>query len=58
MRSLMLKCDKCNRYTMCEKCPKCGAQTVTVHPARYSPDDRYARYRSPSAYEEQQPPVR
>ena len=34
-----------------EKCPRCGGKTVTVHPARYSPDDRYARYRSPLAYE-------
>lgn len=54
MRSLMLKCSECGTYTISEKCPKCGGGTVTVHPARYSPDDKYARYRSPAAYEEAQ----
>jgi H/ACA ribonucleoprotein complex subunit 3 len=52
LRSMMLKCVACGRYTLSDKCPRCGGQTVTVHPARYSPDDRYARYRSPLAYEE------
>jgi H/ACA ribonucleoprotein complex subunit 3 len=51
MRSLILKCSACGKYTMEEKCPACGEPTVTVHPARYSPDDKYARYRSPLAYE-------
>ena len=48
----MLKSGNCGRYTMDEKCRSCGGDTVTVHPARYSPDDRYARYRTPLAYEE------
>ncbi|MDG6945287.1 MAG: RNA-protein complex protein Nop10 [Nitrososphaerota archaeon] len=52
MRGLMLKCTQCGRYTLADSCPICGAKAVTVHPARYSPDDRYARYRSPLAYEE------
>jgi H/ACA ribonucleoprotein complex subunit 3 len=51
MKSLMLKCVSCGRYTLETECPSCGGTTVTVHPARYSPDDRYARYRSPLAYE-------
>jgi len=51
MKSLMAKCGECGRYTLAEKCPRCGGKTVTVHPARYSPDDRYARYRSPLAYQ-------
>ena len=50
MKSLMVKCVGCGTYTLSEKCPRCGAHTATVHPARYSPDDRYARYRSPMAY--------
>lgn len=50
MKGLMLKCADCGRYTMADKCPSCGGKTVTVHPARYSPDDKYARYRSPMAY--------
>ena len=27
------------------KCPKCGEDTKSVHPAKFSPDDRYLRYR-------------
>lgn len=52
MKGLMLKCSDCGRYTLSVKCPYCGGKTVTVHPARYSPDDKYARYRSPLAYAE------
>ena len=52
MKGLMLRCAACGRYTMADKCPSCGGRTVTVHPAKYSPDDRYARYRSPLAYED------
>jgi len=51
LKGLMLKCVQCGRYTLSEICPGCGGKASTVHPARYSPDDRYARYRSPRAYE-------
>jgi H/ACA ribonucleoprotein complex subunit 3 len=51
MKGLLLKCVKCHRYTLEERCPECGGPTVTTHPAKFSPDDRYARYRSPLAYE-------
>lgn len=47
---MMLKCPQGHGYTLKEKCPVCGEPTMTVHPARYSPDDKYARYRSPQAY--------
>jgi len=49
----MLRCVECGRYTLSEKCPSCGGSTVTVHPAKFSPDDRFARYRSPLAYKDQ-----
>jgi H/ACA ribonucleoprotein complex subunit 3 len=39
------RCRECGRYTFQEKCPTCGAATGTPHPARWSPEDRYARYR-------------
>lgn len=45
-----MKCPRCGRYTMSEACSQCKEKTITVHPARYSPDDRYARLRSPLAY--------
>ena len=51
MRNILLKCPKCHSYSMDAKCPKCGEGTVIAAPAKYSPDDKYARYRSPLAYQ-------
>ncbi|NDB88785.1 MAG: RNA-protein complex protein Nop10 [Nitrosopumilaceae archaeon] len=38
-------CLECKRYTLKEECPRCQAKTTTAHPAKFSPDDKYARYR-------------
>jgi len=38
----MRKCLKCKKYTLKEKCPICNEPTVLAHPAKFSPDDRYA----------------
>ena len=40
----MLKCTKCGRYTLSEE-HKCGGKAVNPTPAKYSPEDRYGRYR-------------
>ena len=40
----ILKCEKCGAYTMNEKC-KCGGKALTIVPAKFSPQDRYAEYR-------------
>jgi H/ACA ribonucleoprotein complex subunit 3 len=45
MKSLMRRCGACSRYSLVEKCPKCGAATVIPIPPRYSPEDRYSSYR-------------
>ncbi len=45
MRWLMRKCTKCSRYTLKTTCPACGASTGIPHPAKFSPDDKYADYR-------------
>ena len=50
VKNLLFRCPKCTNYTMQEKCPRDGTPTVMAAPARYSPDDKYARYRSPLAY--------
>ncbi len=50
MRFQMRKCPDCKRYTLKDECPKCGNKTVTVHPGKYSPDDKYARYRISDRY--------
>jgi len=43
---LLRKCEKCRRYTLDqEKCPHCGGNVRIPHPAKFSPEDRYAKYR-------------
>ncbi|MFT4283025.1 MAG: nucleolar RNA-binding Nop10p family protein [Candidatus Woesearchaeota archaeon] len=39
----ILKCESCNNYTLKESC--CSKKTVRVKPARFSPEDKYAKYR-------------
>jgi H/ACA ribonucleoprotein complex subunit 3 len=51
MKNLLFECPRCSRYTMEAKCPQDGEATVMAAPAKYSPDDKYARYRSPLAYQ-------
>ena len=43
--SLLHVCRACGAYTLHEPCPKCGGATRTPHPARFSPQDRWAKYR-------------
>ncbi|MDR0470331.1 MAG: RNA-protein complex protein Nop10 [Nitrososphaerota archaeon] len=40
------KCEKCNVYTLNKiKCTACGAEVKIPHPAKFSPDDKYLKYR-------------
>ena len=50
MRFLLRKFSKCFHYTLKEKCPKCSNETISVHPAKFSPDDKYMRYRLAERY--------
>lgn len=34
------KCDNCDQYTLEQKCPQCGFETRSAHPARFSPEDK------------------
>ncbi len=45
MHTLIRKCPQCGTYTLREICPKCGAKTLEVLPPRFSPEDRYGKYR-------------
>lgn len=56
MKNMLFRCPKCSRYTMEAKCAQCGEATVMAAPAKYSPDDKYARYRSPLAYQTAEAP--
>jgi H/ACA ribonucleoprotein complex subunit 3 len=50
MKHLIRKCCECNRYTLRKQCPICNAPTIDPHPAKYSPDDKYVRYRIADRY--------
>jgi len=45
MAKHILLCPKCMKYTMSEKCSECGSIAATPKPAKYSPDDKYAKFR-------------
>ncbi|HVB12007.1 MAG TPA: nucleolar RNA-binding Nop10p family protein [Nitrososphaerales archaeon] len=52
----MNKCKVCQTYTLGEKCHKCGSNEVVMpHPPKFSPDDRYLRYRVKSRYDSAKP---
>lgn len=40
----LLKCGKCGKYTMKEECA-CGGKAITPKPAKFSPEDKYGKYR-------------
>lgn len=43
---LLRKCVQCQQYTLSqEKCPHCGGMVHVPHPAKFSPEDKYAKYR-------------
>ncbi len=45
MRRLMMYCPHCDVYTLELRCPRCGRQTVSAHPPKFSPEDKYGEYR-------------
>lgn len=51
MKHLIRKCTACGAYTLSQTCPKCGGPTADPHPPKYSPDDKYVRYRVAERYE-------
>lgn len=46
MDSIMRRCKNCGRYTMRkDRCPYCGGELEVPHPPKFSPEDKYGRYR-------------
>jgi len=45
MKNRILRCDKCFSYTLKEICGKCSVKTKSTKPARFSPIDKYGKYR-------------
>ena len=50
MRFQMRRCSGCGVYSLKSSCPKCDKDTVSAHPAKFSPDDKYIRYRLAERY--------
>ncbi|MEK6864767.1 MAG: RNA-protein complex protein Nop10 [Nanoarchaeota archaeon] len=45
MTKHILYCKSCGLYTMQPKCQKCGKATFSTKPAKYSPEDKWGKYR-------------
>lgn len=50
MRFQLRRCTECGAYSLKMQCPKCGKDTTSAHPAKFSPDDKYMRYRLAERY--------
>jgi H/ACA ribonucleoprotein complex subunit 3 len=42
---LLRRCKRCRGYTLRETCPRCGGEAISPHPAKFSMDDKYRKYR-------------
>ncbi len=46
MRSLLRRCTNCGAYTLSkDRCPRCGGSVKVPHPPKFSPEDKYQKYR-------------
>ena len=45
MNKRISRCKDCHTYTMDEDCPKCQGKAASPHPPKFSPEDRYGKYR-------------
>ncbi|MBR9680026.1 MAG: RNA-protein complex protein Nop10 [Candidatus Altiarchaeota archaeon] len=42
---MLRKCKACEKYSLADKCQYCGKETRKPAPPKFSPDDRYWKYR-------------
>ncbi|MCJ7770453.1 RNA-protein complex protein Nop10 [Candidatus Bathyarchaeota archaeon] len=46
VKFLLRRCKTCGKYTLdVERCPLCGGEVKVPQPGKFSPDDRYSKYR-------------
>ena len=45
MRSSILHCKKCNMFTLGSVCDICNSKSSNPLPPKYSPEDKYGKYR-------------
>lgn len=50
MKFQIRKCPNCLKYTLKDICRTCNEQTQSAHPAKFSPDDKYLKYRLKENY--------
>jgi H/ACA ribonucleoprotein complex subunit 3 len=43
--SVLLYCNTCKVYILDKICKTCNEKTISKNPPRYSPQDRYGKYR-------------
>jgi len=53
MKVQILKCPSCKSYSLSEAC-SCGRKRVSPKPAKYSPEDKYGKYRRMAKEQEEQ----
>lgn len=41
----ILYCSECSRFTFEQACSSCDQPTLSTKPAKFSPEDKYGRYR-------------
>ncbi|UCH37991.1 MAG: RNA-protein complex protein Nop10 [Candidatus Bathyarchaeota archaeon] len=47
VKSILRKCSECRQYTLqMDQCPSCGGKLRIPHPAKFSLDDKYLKYRT------------
>tara|TARA_B100000949_G_C14287161_1_gene454913 strand:+ start:1495 stop:1650 length:156 start_codon:yes stop_codon:yes gene_type:complete len=51
MKNILKKCPKCLEYSLQENCKECNVKTLTPHPPKFSPDDKYSRLRIAEKYD-------
>lgn len=44
-KMLMKYCDKCKTYTLKDVCANCNCASRSAHPARFTPQDNFSKYR-------------
>ena len=45
MRSSISQCKECNVFTLESTCTKCSSKTSNPLPPKFSPEDKYGKYR-------------
>ena len=45
MSKEILKCKKCDEYTISLTCPKCNEKVISTKPAKFSPEDKFGYWR-------------